>query len=266
MKNHLMQTGGNRMKRKSTIAFMMALMACCILWQGCGKDAREMIEQAETALGEAREAEARKYAPEEYISAEESLATAHSKFDNRRYKDAEAQAITARDQAVLARDRALERKQQPGAAGAGAEDQELVYNVPSLYGEEDIAEGAGLTSVEVGDAAVVGAALKDINFDFDRYYMTEDARVVMAGNAQWMKERPDVKIRIEGHCDELGSEEYNIALGEKRARAAMDYLIQLGVSPSRLETISYGESLPLDPGHNDKAWEKNRRAHFAIVE
>jgi len=75
-----------------------------------------------------------------------------------------------------------------------------------------------------------------------------------------------VKILIEGHCDERGTEEYNLALGEKRAKSTMDYLVSLGISPDRLRIISYGKSQPLDPGHDETAWAKNRRAQFLIIE
>jgi peptidoglycan-associated lipoprotein len=80
-----------------------------------------------------------------------------------------------------------------------------------------------------------------------------------------MTNNPNAKIRIEGHCDERGTNEYNMALGERRANSAKKYLIKLGVKESQLSTISYGEEKPLDPGHNEEAWAMNRRAHFAIV-
>ncbi len=253
------------MKSKWAILVMILISACLFL-TGCGKKAGDMIQQAESALDQAREAEAQEYAPDEYLSAEESLSLAREQFDKRKYGAAKSSAITARDQANLALNRAQERKQQEEAE-AGTEDQaELSYNVPSLYSEEQLEEGESVTALQVEDTAISSAALKDIHFDFDRYFLTEDARESMAGNAQWMKERPLIKIRIEGHCDERGSEEYNIALGAKRARSAQDYLIQLGINPSRLSTISYGESLPLDPGHNEDAWASNRRVHFVIVE
>ena len=90
------------------------------------------------------------------------------------------------------------------------------------------------------------------------------AKKILEENAKWLKAHPEVKVIIEGHCDERGSEEYNLALGEKRAKSARDYLISLGISPERLSIISYGESMPLDPRHCEEAWAKNRRAHFAI--
>ena len=105
-----------------------------------------------------------------------------------------------------------------------------------------------------------------IFFDYDRYEIRSDAAPVLEANAQWLKSHPTVRILIEGHCDERGTEEYNLALGEKRAKSAMDYLISLGISPDRIKIISYGKSQPLDPGHDENAWAKNRRAQFLIIE
>ncbi len=108
--------------------------------------------------------------------------------------------------------------------------------------------------------------LQRIHFDFDKYFIREDAKPVLERNAQWLKKFPSVKILIEGHCDERGTEEYNMALGEKRAKSTMNYLISLGISPDRIKIISYGKSRPLDPGHNEEAWALNRRADFVIIE
>jgi len=109
------------------------------------------------------------------------------------------------------------------------------------------------------------APLKMIHFDFDRYFIREDAKPVLEENAQWLKKFPSVKILIEGHCDERGTEEYNLALGEKRAKATFDYLVSLGISSDGMKIISYGKSQPLDPGHSEAAWAKNRRAQFTII-
>ncbi len=110
------------------------------------------------------------------------------------------------------------------------------------------------------------APLTMIHFDYDRYNIRQDAVPVLDADAAWLKKFPSIKILIEGHCDERGTEEYNLALGEKRARSTMDYLASLGISPDRMKLISYGKSQPLDPGHNEVAWQKNRRAQFLIIE
>lgn len=107
--------------------------------------------------------------------------------------------------------------------------------------------------------------LDQIYFDFDKYFLRSDAKDALNRNAQALKDNPQVKIRIEGNCDERGTVEYNLALGEKRAKAAMDYLVNLGIDQSRITMISYGKERPLFPGHNEDAWSKNRRDDFVIV-
>jgi len=106
---------------------------------------------------------------------------------------------------------------------------------------------------------------KDIHFDFDKYDLKPEARGILRELANFLLEHPEYKVRIEGNCDERGSEEYNLALGTKRANAAKDYLVSLGVSPDRLDTISYGEDRPLCYEHNESCWWKNRRDHFLLT-
>ncbi len=108
-------------------------------------------------------------------------------------------------------------------------------------------------------------ALRDIYFAFDSYTLDDRAKETLAYNANWMQRYPTTKILIEGHTDERGSVAYNLALGERRAVAARDYLVTLGVARQRLSTISYGKERPVDPRHTEEAWAKNRRAHFVVV-
>ncbi len=107
--------------------------------------------------------------------------------------------------------------------------------------------------------------LKDIHFDFDRYNIRPGDAEILRENAALLKKNPKVKIQIEGNCDERGTTEYNLALGERRANSAKKYLVSLGISESRISTISYGKERPLDPGHNEEAWAKNRRDHTIIL-
>ncbi len=107
--------------------------------------------------------------------------------------------------------------------------------------------------------------LKDIHFDFDRYEVRPVDAEMLKENAALLTKYPNMKIQIEGHCDERGTAEYNLALGERRASSTKKYLISLGVPSDRLSTISYGKEMPLDPAHNEDAWSKNRRAHFIIL-
>lgn len=110
-----------------------------------------------------------------------------------------------------------------------------------------------------------GGVLRDVNFAYDSYALDGAARSTVQKNAEWLKANEGAKIQIEGHCDERGTNEYNMVLGSNRARAILDALHALGVAPGRMSTVSYGEELPLDPRHNEEAWAKNRRAHHNIM-
>jgi len=108
--------------------------------------------------------------------------------------------------------------------------------------------------------------LANIYFDYDKALIRDDAKPVLETNAAWLTKFKTIKILIEGHCDERGTEEYNMALGEKRAKAAMDYLTTLGIGMGRMKILSYGKSQPVEPGHNEAAWQKNRRDQFLVIE
>lgn len=108
-------------------------------------------------------------------------------------------------------------------------------------------------------------SLENIYFDFDSYVLTAKSREVLTRNTEAMKKNSSISVQIAGNCDERGSDEYNLALGEKRAKAAMNYMATMGVPASRLSTISYGKEKPADPGHDEAAWAKNRRDEFMII-
>jgi len=107
--------------------------------------------------------------------------------------------------------------------------------------------------------------LKDIHFDFDKYDVRPVDEAVLKENAVFLKNNPNLKVQIEGHCDERGTAEYNLALGERRANNTKRYLVFLGIPADRISTISYGEEKPLDKGRHEEAWEKNRRAHIVVL-
>jgi peptidoglycan-associated lipoprotein len=111
-------------------------------------------------------------------------------------------------------------------------------------------------------APAIPFVLENIYFDYDQYDLTPEALQALAVNASVLKAYPEAKIIIEGHCDERGTVEYNLALGEKRASAAREYLTSLGVNPAQISTISYGKERPVDSRHTEEAWSKNRRAEF----
>lgn len=107
--------------------------------------------------------------------------------------------------------------------------------------------------------------LKDTFFAFDKAEIEASQRDAMAGDATWLRAHSGIRVRIEGHCDERGTAAYNMALGERRASAAREYLVSLGVDGSRLETISYGKERPFATGDDETAWAQNRRAHFVVT-
>lgn len=119
----------------------------------------------------------------------------------------------------------------------------------------------GVSNIPYAEA---GSVLKDVNFAFDKYDLDETAKGILQGNADWLSQHKEINFVVEGHCDERGTPEYNMALGQKRAQTVYDYLRGLGITAERMSTVSYGEELPLDPRHNLEAWAKNRRAHFRV--
>jgi peptidoglycan-associated lipoprotein len=142
----------------------------------------------------------------------------------------------------------------PGETQAGMQEQIVSETLPSEETKMAMA-GVAATMEKPSD-------FPDIHFDFDQSFIREDARPILRDVADYLKANPEASILIEGHCDERGTAEYNIALGERRAESTRSYLVSLGVRPGALSTVSFGEEKPLDPGHGEAAWAKNRRAHF----
>jgi peptidoglycan-associated lipoprotein len=141
--------------------------------------------------------------------------------------------------------------------------------------EQAAKEAAEKAAKEAADQAKKEAAAKaaailkelqiaDINFDFDKFNLRPDAQEILKKGAPAYLKYRDYKLVVEGHCDERGTAEYNLALGEKRAMEAAKYLANLGIEKERIKTISYGKEMPLDKGNDEAAWAKNRRAHFVI--
>jgi len=109
------------------------------------------------------------------------------------------------------------------------------------------------------------APLLPVFFEFDSAEMSSEGQSALTKNATTLKQNATWVVSIEGHCDERGTAEYNLALGERRALAARAYLVSLGIQPDRLRTVSYGKEFPFDPGHSEGSWAKNRRAHFVVT-
>jgi peptidoglycan-associated lipoprotein len=162
----------------------------------------------------------------------------------------------------------LARPMPPPAETAGAGDMApppppQPVNEPVMVPPEPVAEDS-----------IAGRSLDDLNrdsplrplfFKLDQSDVDADGQKVLQENAAVMKKYPEWQITIEGHCDERGTAEYNLALGERRALAAKNYLVSLGIPADKVKTVSYGKEFPFDPGHDDNAWSRNRRAHFVIT-
>lgn len=147
----------------------------------------------------------------------------------------------------------------------GCSKKDVVSDEPT-FSTDDAALGEA-DNFGAGDAgSALGAGqMQTVYFGYDSYTLTSAAREALKMNAQWLQDNQAVTIQIEGHCDERGTTEYNIALGERRANAVVNYLSRMGVDTSRMSTISYGEERPLDLGHSEDAWAKNRRAEFVVL-
>lgn len=144
-----------------------------------------------------------------------------------------------------------------------------------LSGQGDDAKGrSGITEEELARAererllreqeARTSALMKDIGFDYDSYTIKPSELPKIEAVAAWLKQNRTVTVALEGHCDERGTIEYNMALGQKRAEAVKNYLSKNGVEASRIKAISFGKEMPVDPGNTEEAWAKNRRVHFKI--
>jgi peptidoglycan-associated lipoprotein len=140
--------------------------------------------------------------------------------------------------------------------------------------EQPVPEGPDTTAIPPGgptaedftpnDASGENGPLDDIRFDYDRAELSDEARATLEKHGLWLQNHRTAKVTVEGHCDERGTVDYNLALGDKRARAVRDYLASLGVAAERMHTVSLGKERPLDPANNDQAFAKNRRAHFVV--
>jgi peptidoglycan-associated lipoprotein len=118
---------------------------------------------------------------------------------------------------------------------------------------------------EANRQAQLRGVIKDAYFGYDEANLGVDAQAALTESANWLKRNPSYNLLIEGHCDERGTEQYNLALGDRRANQAKQFLMTLGIDGARIRTVSYGEERPFDPGHDESAWAKNRRDHLVLV-
>ena len=127
----------------------------------------------------------------------------------------------------------------------------------------DLEQSQAISTTDSGERVMM-VMLEDIYFEFDKSTLTPQAKETLVKKAKWLSTNKDVRVIIEGHCDKRGTNEYNLALGDRRAASTKTFLVDLGITPSRLTIISYGEERPLASGNSEEAWAKNRRAHFGI--
>jgi len=147
--------------------------------------------------------------------------------------------------------------------GLNSSTQDSGYQTSSTD-HSDASEGS-LQSVSGTSGGSAGVVLQEsIFFEFDKATLTSVSQEILTKNGEWLRTNSDVMITVEGHCDERGTNGYNLALGDRRAETVKTFLVDLGVHRSRMTTISYGEERPLDQGYGEAAWAKNRRAHFLI--
>jgi peptidoglycan-associated lipoprotein len=238
-------------KRNSRLALICALTA--LLTAGCATSAsyRPEIDRMKGELAEAKTAGAETSAAEEYAAAEACLDWyTHyvTQFDH--FGDVTMANLPARCRATFA---SLRSKLVATREGRVPAEGVVAPAAPKPEAAGADATGAGKESV-----------LKDAFFDYDKSSIRPDAKLNLDENAKWLKANPNAALTIEGHCDERGTREYNLGLGQRRAKAAKDYLVSAGISPKRIKAISYGKERPFAPGHDESAWKWNRRAHFVL--
>jgi len=244
------------------------------------EDAQDFLSKAQWALSDRKYDEARTLA----LRAKERADIARAKAEHfkaqakeeemrralaKKVQEAEraiaaAQAIIQKAEEALTRAEAIAREAKGAAERAAVAEKEVKASAAIVKGAIKEAKVAAPKETIVREVLVRAHPLLDVFFDTDKAVLRDDARRALEKNAEWLRDNPKVKIIIEGHADERASNEYNLALGERRAQLVKDYLVGLGVSPERLTTISYGEERPFVLGHNEASWWQNRRVHFVV--
>ncbi|NTV15040.1 MAG: peptidoglycan-associated lipoprotein Pal [Desulfobulbaceae bacterium] len=183
---------------------------------------------------------------------------------------AEETAVVADTAGAPSRDSKNEKgaaaKGDPAAFNDGAGPGESLETPPPGQDGAAAMSGSGSGSTEVVAGSRTDVGLLPIYFDFDKSLVRQDQVERIAANALFLKSNPEIKVRIEGNCDNRGTNEYNLALGERRAMGTKKYLVNLGIPDSRLSILSYGEERPINPGNDETAWAQNRRGDFVMVQ
>lgn len=136
----------------------------------------------------------------------------------------------------------------------------------SLLAKADTGDASGrqLDEIRAEQAAAAAAGLRDVFFGYDSWTISEDQRQALNRDAEWMRSNPGTIVKVEGHCDERGTSAYNLVLGEKRAKAVRNYLVELGISANRLSVVSYGKERPSCLEHAESCYQQNRRGHLVV--
>ena len=233
-----------------------------LLFAGCATTAsyRPDIDSMKTDLAEAKAAGAETFAPEEYAHAEACLdVLTHEATEFRPFADPNARNYIGKCRAAFA---AL----KSSVAASRREKVPVEPVAPPAAPKPEAAPSAPPPSAaRAGEAEKAKESpLKDVFFDFDKSVIRAEAKQSLDENARWLKANPNATIVIEGHCDERGTREYNLALGQRRAKSVQDHLVAAGISARRIKIITYGKERPFALGHDESAWKWNRRAHFVI--
>lgn len=232
--------------RTLTRTLLIALAPLVLL--ACGGPPTELLKDVSTTLSGS--ALARKCAPEEYAAADRMFKKAQKQIEAGDHDEAEVSLKAAKQLALKAQQKAEARREECEA--------------PKVDPNTDLSDltdksGPGLDATD-GDSG----GMKTVYFDYNAFDLTPQAKDTMARNATWMRNNPSAQVTIEGHCDNRGSTEYNLALGEKRGQIVRKYFTGLGVDPGRLSVVSYGEEQPTAFGETEADHARNRRAEFRI--
>lgn len=258
------QERGVKMKR-----YPMRVLAClfCVLLIGAlGCAEKKMLPKQAYVEGEqaadAEQAEGAVEAARPAVSGPAAEAPAAAKMPSRGEGidavAAQAEAAKQAEAIAAVEKAAAEKAAAEKAAAEKAAAEKAAEPLPQVP--------AAATAAAAPAAAALPAEItwEDVRFDFDKYTLKPEGRTLLDRLGDWLLKNKAYVVVIEGHCDERGTVEYNLALGERRAEEARKYLVDLGVEAGRIKTISYGKEMPLDPGHNEEAWATNRRDHFVV--
>jgi peptidoglycan-associated lipoprotein len=238
--------------RKNLLWYLLTISFTLLLTSGCAKDQVKPDEGIAGDTAAAAEATSGSQTTAQQQQAAAQKATLEQMAAQKAAQDKAAAQKSAQEQAAAEKAAKEQAAAQQAALERGTAQQ--------LQTQQSAADSSTSAAAEAAKAS-----LQKIHFDFDSYVLKQEARDTLYNDADYLLKKYRGKVRLEGHCDERGSDEYNLALGENRAKSAMNYLITLGVPAQQLSIISYGKERPLDTAQTEEAWAKNRRVEFELV-